>query len=773
MSYSVKQLAHDKGISEEALRSYGVRDGLLNGTPCVEIAYHNPDGTPHARYQIRLDPYKKWFWNVGTEPITIYGAHLPVPIVNGVLIIVEGPSDCWALWEGGYTAIGFPGAGSAKHLHAEHLHSVTALYISKEPGSAGEAFPDRVAARAWNVGFQGEIFAMPMLNGIKDPRELRQAVGTDKFRETFAEAIAAATRIERPPTPEPEDDAEEAKGKRGPSQAKQLIDLVDKHGVELFRSHGEAFAKVPLLNGAKALFAVRSHDMRSFLNAKYYEETENGPRSQSMSDAITTIISRAVHDRNTSEIEVDLRVGHAKNEVHLDLGGPRWEEILITPTGWELLPHQRFFRRAPGMRELPAPQRGGSLSLLRPFINLSDKQNDEEWALIAGWLVASIATAGPYAPLALIGPQGSGKTVVARMLRQIIDPSEAPLVGKPRQNSDLIISANASHVLTLDNLSHIDGELSDLLCCIATGIGYRTRRLYTDNDEVIINIRRAILLTSIVNVVQRGDLADRSVTAHLPRIPEEVHLDEDELWPNFERVLPSIIGALLDAVTLVLANRDKVRQILSYKPRMLDHALAAVAAEEAYGVTAGTWIAAHGAMRGEAYAAEMESPFPLALVKLLADRAGAWEGDMTTLLSILSAPYRMADGDHFPRGWPTDTTRLSSALRRITPAALASGIDIDTNKKNKHPETRRQLIKITRVDIKKRSEGDHHPPEAERCSGGENQPSEASQPSSLDRAMDSSRRLAEGQPSDSLRNGDAARGHEEDEINRLFNDLVL
>ena len=59
------------------------------------------------------------------------------------------------------------------------------------------------------------------------------------------------------------------------------------------------------------------------------------------------------------------------------------------------------------------------------------------------------------------------------------------------------------------------------LCRLSTGGGFATRELYTDQDEVIFDSQRPVLLTSIEEVATRSDLLDRCLVVWLPAIPED------------------------------------------------------------------------------------------------------------------------------------------------------------------------------------------------------------------------------------------------------------
>ena len=75
----------------------------------------------------------------------------------------------------------------------------------------------------------------------------------------------------------------------------------------------------------------------------------------------------------------------------------------------------------------------------------------------------------------------------------------------PRDEHSIALAAKNSRVLAIDNLSHLSGDQSDSLCRISTGGGLSARKLYTDEDEVLIQYCRPIILNGIGDVVARGD----------------------------------------------------------------------------------------------------------------------------------------------------------------------------------------------------------------------------------------------------------------------------
>lgn len=244
-----------------------------------------------------------------------------------------------------------------------------------------------------------------------------------------------------------------------------------------------------------------------------------------MTDAFGVIAAQAIYDG--PEHEVYVRIAAVDGEVLLDLADEKWRAVRITKNGWELVnePPVRFIRRR-GLLPLPIPVTGGSIDELRELVNVG---SDEDWSLILAWLVAVLRGTGPYPILIVHGEQGSAKTYCCGILRGLFDPNVAPLRSEPKEPRDLMIAATNSACIAFDNISHIQPWLSDALCRLATGGGFSTRELHSDDNEKLFDATRPILLNGIEEVATRSDLLDRSIIVTLPTIPPDRRRTEAEI----------------------------------------------------------------------------------------------------------------------------------------------------------------------------------------------------------------------------------------------------
>jgi hypothetical protein len=330
---------------------------------------------------------------------------------------------------------------------------------------------------------------------------------------------------------------------------------------------------------------------------------------------------------------VYVRIGGHGGNIYLDLGDDQWRAVEISAAGWCIVndPPVRF-RRAPGMLPLPVPVKGGRIEGLRAFVNV---KADTDFVLLTSWLLAAYRERGPYPILKLWGEPGAAKSTTIELCRSLVDPQKVTRRRLPREDRDLFIGANNAWVLSYDNVSHIPDWLSNSFCALATGGGFATRTLYTDQDEQLFEATRPVILNSVENFVTRHDLADRIIALELPLISSRERRLEREFWAEFEAVRPSILGALLDVVSHGLCMLPQTRS--EDWPRMADFAHWSAAWETALW-EAGTFKKAYLANRTKATLSAIDDdPVATALRAFMEEAQPKWVGTTAELLNKLTA----------------------------------------------------------------------------------------------------------------------------------------
>ena len=230
------------------------------------------------------------------------------------------------------------------------------------------------------------------------------------------------------------------------------------------------------------------------------------------------------------------------------------------------------------MLPLPVPERGGSLDLLRRFVNVAD----EHWPL-AGLACGRASSYRPLYGLANEGRTGQREDNASPRAAGVDRPERLLDARRRSSERDLMIAAENGWVCAFDNLSHVTPELSDALCRLSTGGGFGVRTHYENAEETVFHSSRPVIINGIEDVGTRSDLMDRSLIVELPRLADEVRMPERVFDHEFEKVRPRVFGALLTAVSTALKNLPAVEQSKTSWPRMADFAQWAVSAEPASG----------------------------------------------------------------------------------------------------------------------------------------------------------------------------------------------
>ena len=462
-----------------------------------------------------------------------------------------------------------------------------------------------------------------------------------------------------------------AAGQPKKSQATQLVELADS--AELFHTKDQEAYAAMKMDDHHEIWRLKDSQFKRWLAQKFYTEHGKAPSTAAIQDALGVLAGKALFEGQ--EHEVYTRMARLDDAIYLDLANATWQAVKITATGWQTVNHPKVrFRRPRGMQELPMPKRGGKITELWAFVNIKTRSGR---ILVSAYLLGAFNVDGTFPVLVLQGEQGSAKSTTTRAIRRVIDPNKALLRRLLREERDLAIAAANGWVVTFDNVSSLPQWLSDSLCCLATGGGFSTRELWTDDQETLFDAKRPIMLNGIGGFVVRGDLLDRSLVVELPEIPPEKKKAEDEFWRSFQEAHPRILGALLDAVVAALKNRPNTK--LDELPRLADFALWGTAGEKALGLQKGDVIWAMKLNRADANSAPLDaSPIVPALRKLLlvstggTKSVGNWQGTASELLTQLHSQIGLRP----PKGWPSSAHALSVHVHRIAPNLRAVGVHV-------------------------------------------------------------------------------------------------
>ena len=119
----------------------------------------------------------------------------------------------------------------------------------------------------------------------------------------------------------------------------------------------------------------------------------------------------------------------------------------------------------------------------------------------------------------------------------------------PKKTEELIQQVSKYAITYYDNLSRIPEWISDLLCRAVTGSGFTKRKLYTNNEDVIYSLMRAIGFNGINLAATKADLLSRGLIIQTETIPKGNQRRMKAIWKEFEKIKPELLGYIFDVLT--------------------------------------------------------------------------------------------------------------------------------------------------------------------------------------------------------------------------------
>ena len=497
------------------------------------------------------------------------------------------------------------------------------------------------------------------------------------------------------------------KGRKGKKSSDNKVSAADivrmaEEKCVFFRDElDEAYVAIKIPK-TKSLMTVKvnSRKFKAILSEWVFKATHGRkvPRNEAISSAISTIEAKCLLEGEKTPL--NLRVARNGGRFLYDCGTDTWRLIEVKPgTGWRYRAHSRpIFKRFPHMRQQVEPKPDATpddFKKITKYINV--RKGDEILLLshIASFIVPEI----PHPALIFTGLQGAGKTSAFKVIRAVVDPSEAPISTFPPSLKDFMVNASHSWLILLDNVGKLTNSQSDALCKAVTGDGMILRKLYTDEDENVFKFKRCVGITAIENPVVAPDLLDRSIIYELCRIPKNKRKTEEEINDEFKEDLPAIVGGLFATISQAIAVVDTVREELHELPRMADFCVWGEAIARALGYQPMDFYEAYINKIKSQKTAVLDGDVLFHLLNEYIKREGAEIRRSPT--EIFKELRKIAKKEDLLGGFPKNPDWLSRRLKRLRDNLREVGIEVEFSRENNLSRKRIIHIKQTNKNQKK------------------------------------------------------------------------
>lgn len=446
-----------------------------------------------------------------------------------------------------------------------------------------------------------------------------------------------------------------AKAKK--SEYHKMRDLCDEIVLEVFKNTvGVVYAQ--LLDNR--LINVVSDDMKRFVACEYEDKYGIQPKDTTIKQIIMHLIGRA---RFTPINETYIRVGTDGQNWYYDLADGR--SVRIEPGIWEIVQTPPIFPTDVRTQAQVHPVRiKNPVDDLYDLIKILNLTDDGQKLLFIFMLITCFIPDIKHPLVMVEGPMGSAKSTFAEIMQSIISPSGFGHIGHDKV-MDIALQFSNRYFRSLDNVSEIGNNFSDMLCKAATGGEYTKRTAYTNTDETSMVLHKGITMINGIGISGRADMSERSVILNLHDLSDKKKLSRNHLDKIVSDLKPRVLGAIFTVLADIRSIEDE--RVVSDQYRMSDFtSWCRLISKVLWGNYEKFDVAMEINMRNIDVAIDESSSFAEYVIDqmyVINSCTGSMSYIYNTLMKSFFDDQRMSY--KMPEGFPTHSNKLKSCLTRI------------------------------------------------------------------------------------------------------------
>lgn len=484
------------------------------------------------------------------------------------------------------------------------------------------------------------------------------------------------------------------------SHADKLINLLSKReDIEYFTDQkNEPYIKF-INNDIVIYYSIFSRKIDGWLRQAFHNKYGRVISGTSLSDVKGALAGKAEFDGE--QLKLSPRVALHNNSYWYDLSDDGMRAIRIDENGWEVVNHPPIlFARSGVIGAQTEPSKEGDIKRVLKYFSFKRKSQE---ILLITTLVTYLLYDQAHVITYFHGPQGSAKSTRSKIIKDIIDPSILGVTRFPKKIDDLLQGVSQSWLSAYDNVSYISDETSDDLCRIATGGTILKRKLYSDDEQIVFEFKRPLVINGIPLAALKSDLLERSLLFELERIPPHKRKTESELKMEFKEDLPHILGGCFDALSRAIKLKKEDDANAVNLSRMADHDVWGRYIAEAIGYSPEEFIKALAENKNDqTYEAITSTPIGEAIISLM-DEVNEWKDSPSNTLTKLHAILEKDRNVHFlpeKEKISKNAANLTKKIKELIVPFSQIGIEIDIGR-NAHE----RYIVITKNDKSDSNDG--------------------------------------------------------------------
>lgn len=470
---------------------------------------------------------------------------------------------------------------------------------------------------------------------------------------------------------EPEQDRKASDG-GDDTHFEKIVNIADKKNIELFFDQKEEpHALIPVKNHTEVC-RVGDGKLRHWFAREYFNETRQMFSADAWTQARDYFKGVALFEGE--ERRMFTRCAWVDGVLYYDLNDENKRIVRVTAEGWDIVTDYDvlFYRNKTMATQVDPIQSDCDISTLDKFYRF---KNEDDRLLHKVSLITRLLSQINHPIIVVYGIHGGSKTSTLRKDKYYIDPDRCDILGIPKGKDELAILLDKHYFLCFDNITSVSSEMSDLFCLAATGGVTIKRKLYTDDDEVILELKNPVNMSGINVVATKPDLLDRSILLELDNIAPNELKTEEKMWEEFNRERPVVLGMIFTILSKAIQIFPSLD--LNILGRMADFTVWGFAIAEAAGIGGQNFLDAYLRNRNRANDEAIAShPVASAVIKLM-ENTKYWSGNASDLMRELTAIANSENIDTKSFLWAKQPNTLSRRLNEVKTNLAQIGLAIE------------------------------------------------------------------------------------------------
>lgn len=314
----------------------------------------------------------------------------------------------------------------------------------------------------------------------------------------------------------------------------------------------DAYYVIP--KNKKYVIEINTEDGNRFFQQKYLDRHDRLMSDQQLKQHNQLLVHKIIIQGATDNAYLRVVRKEREMEIFYDLGNESFVKITSYSVQITNDVPVYFISSNSMLNSIKPDLENSDCNVLKKYL----PGNEGYFILTMVFIFNCMLTNTHYLALVLLGPAGSGKSFLQKILKTIIDPSVVMLRNQINKTEDLVLAASHCHLLDFNNVSKLSTPIQDTLCTILTGGCSTSRTKYTNRQETVIHTHNPVILNGIGNIVTRDDLYERCLIIQLDKISgSKKHvIPESLLLEKFENDLPVILGGIFNALSKILYEEE-------------------------------------------------------------------------------------------------------------------------------------------------------------------------------------------------------------------------